>query len=71
VEAVQGENETLSEEDAVRRVVERRRTEAAFFARAEAAWQAYRSTGAAVPAKEVVAKLQGKLDAHRKQLLGG
>jgi Arc/MetJ-type ribon-helix-helix transcriptional regulator len=73
VEAVLGENETLSEfvEDAVRRAVERRRIEAEFLARREAAWQAYRSTGAAVPADEVLDKLQSKLDARRKQLLGG
>lgn len=73
VEAVLAENETLSEfvEDAVRRAVERRHLEASFLARGQAAWEAYGRTGTAVPAEEVLAKLQGKLDARRKQLRGG
>ena len=72
LEAVLGKDETLTEfvEDAVRRAVERRRVQAAFYARGEAAWQEYLRTGVATPAKHVLAELQSRLDARRKQLRG-
>lgn len=65
-----GERETLTEfvESAVRRAVEYRRIQAEFLARGEAAWQEYRRTGVASPADEVLAKLQAKVDAKRKEL---
>jgi predicted transcriptional regulator len=71
LEAVLQENESLSEfvEEAVRRAVERRRVETAFHSRGEKAWKAYQRTGHAVPAEEVLAKLQAKLQARRKELL--
>jgi hypothetical protein len=72
LEAVLGESETVTEfvEDAVRSAVERRRAEAEFLARGEAAWQAYVSSGLAVPAEDVLAKVQDRLEARRKQLAG-
>lgn len=72
LDAVLVENETLSEfvEDAVRRAVERRRVESAFHARGEAAWQNYERSGVAVPAQEVLGKMQSRLDARRRKMLG-
>lgn len=72
LDAVLGEGETLSEfvESAVRRAVEHRRVEQAFHARGDASWQAYSRTGKAVPAEQVLGKMQRRLDARRKQLLG-
>ena len=72
LDAALGEDETLSEfvEEAVRRAVERRRVETSFLARGEAAWQAHLRDGKAVPAENVLEKLQKKLDARRKQLQG-
>lgn len=68
LEAVLSDKETLSEfvEEAVRRAVERRRVEAAFHGRGEAAWQQYQRTGQAVPAATVLGKLQARLDAARR-----
>lgn len=70
LESVLGEKETLTDfmEMAVRRAVEQRRVEVDFRARAEAAWQDYQRTGVAVPADEVLAKLQDRIDAKRKAL---
>lgn len=70
LDAVLAENETLSEfvEDAVRRAVERRRVEASFHARGEAAWQAFARTGAAVSSDDVLGKMQARLEVRRQQL---
>ena len=72
LEEVLAKDETLSDfvEDAVRRAVERRRVEAAFRARGDAAWQAYLRTGQAKPAEQVLAEMQARLDSRRKKLLG-
>jgi len=72
LEAVLGDNETLTEfvEDAVRRAVERRRVQAEFYARGEAAWQEYLRTGASVPADDVMDKLQAKIEKRRQELIG-
>ena len=73
LDSVLDENETLSEfvEEAVRRAVERRRVQAAFYGRGEAAWQAYRRNCVAVPAEEVLKRLQAKIDAKRRRLARG
>jgi predicted transcriptional regulator len=70
LDAVLGENETLSEfvEDAVRRAVEYRRVQAAFLAKGDQAWDEFQRTGQAIDADEVLATLQGRLDARRRQL---
>jgi Arc/MetJ-type ribon-helix-helix transcriptional regulator len=70
LEAVLQDGETLSEfvEASVRSAVEFRRVQARFHERGEAAWQDYQRTGLSVPADEVLAKLQEKLDAKRKRL---
>jgi Arc/MetJ-type ribon-helix-helix transcriptional regulator len=72
LEAVLHQGETLSEfvEASVRRAVAFRRVQTRFHERAQAAWERYESTGVSVAADEVLAKLQGKLDAKRKQLGG-
>lgn len=70
LESVLRDGETLSEfvEASMRNAVEFRRMQANFQARGEAAWQQYQRTGEHVSAKNVLAKLQGRLDAKRKQL---
>ncbi len=70
LEAVLRQGETLSEfvEAAVRSAVEFRRVQTRFHERGQAAWEHYESTGESVPADKVLAKLQAKLDARRKQL---
>ena len=70
LEAVLRQGESLSEfvEASVRNAVEFRRAQARFHERGQAAWEHYRSTGLSVPAHEVLASLQAKLDARRKQL---
>ena len=70
LDAVLGENETLSEfvEDAVRRAVEYRRVQAAFLAKGDQAWAEFQRTGQAIDAEDVLATLQGRLDARRRQL---
>lgn len=70
LEAVLKQGETLSEfvEASVRSAVEFRRVQTRFHERGEAAWQHYQRTGASVPADDVLAKLQAKLDARRKRL---
>ena len=70
LESVLRQGETLSEfvETSVRNAVAFRRTQTRFHERGQAAWAHYQSTGASVPAEEVLAMLQAKLDARRKQL---
>jgi predicted transcriptional regulator len=72
VESVLNEGETLSEfvEATVRSAVEFRRMQMEFQARADAAWKRFQKTGKARPAEEVVAALQSKLDARRRELQG-
>jgi hypothetical protein len=70
LESVLRQGETLSDfvEASVRNAVEYRRTQTRFQARAQTAWEHYERTGASVSGKDVVAKLQAKLDAKRKKL---
>lgn len=70
LESVLRDGETLSEfvEASMRNAVEFRRMQSNFQARGEAAWQEYQRKGEQVSAKDVLAKLQGRLDAKRKQL---
>lgn len=70
VESVLNEGETLSEfvEATVRRAVEFRRMQMAFQARADAAWKRFQKSGKGRPAEEVVAELQSRLDAQRREL---
>ena len=70
LEAVLRQGESLSEfvEASVRSAVEFRRVQTRFHERGQAAWEHFRRTGASVPAGEVLAKLQAKLDAKRKKL---
>ncbi len=72
LEAVLLQGETLSEfvEASVRNAVEFRRAQNSFHERGQAAWEHYERTGVSVPAEEVLAKLQAKLDGRRKQLGG-
>lgn len=64
--------ETLSGfvEASVRNAVAFRRVQTRFHDRGQAAWQHYQGTGESVSTDEVLAKLQTKLDAKRKQLVG-
>ena len=64
------QGETLSGfvEASVRSAVEFRRVQTRFHERGQAAWEHHQSTGVSVPVDEVLAKLQAKLDARRKQL---
>jgi len=70
LESVLNQGETLSGfvEACVRSAVEFRRAQARFHERGEAAWQHHQRTGRSVPAADVLAKLQAKLDAKRKRL---
>lgn len=70
LEAVLRQDESLSSfvEASVRSAVEFRRVQHDFHARGEAAWQEFLRTGESVPADQVLAKLQAKLDARRAQL---
>lgn len=72
LEAVLQEGETLSEfvEASVRSAVAFRRVQTRFHERGLAAWEDYKATGESLSAAEVLAKLQAKLDAKRKQLGG-
>jgi hypothetical protein len=72
VESVLGEGETLSGfvEATVRSAVEFRRMQMEFQARADAAWRRFHKTGNGRPADDVVAALQSKLDARRRELQG-
>ena len=72
LEAVLKKGETLSEFvlTSVRSAVETRRVQQRFHERGQAAWEHYQRTGESVPAEEVLATLQAKLDLRRKQLGG-
>ncbi|MCW7539667.1 hypothetical protein OOT46_17650 [Aquabacterium sp. A7-Y] len=72
LEAVLHPGETLSEfvEASVRKAVEYRRVQTRFHQRGETAWENYQRTGVTVSADEVLERLQGKLDAKRRQLEG-
>ncbi len=70
LDAVLRHDETLSEfiASAVRSAVHRRREQTAFRRRGEAAWIDYQATGQAAAAADVMARLQGLLEARRRQL---
>ena len=70
LESVLREGETLSEfvEASMKSAVEFRRMQASFQAQGEAAWQQFQRTRQHVAAGEVIAKLQGRLDAKRQQM---
>lgn len=70
LQSVLREGETLSEfvEASMRSAVEFRRMQTSFQAQGEAAWRQFQRTGQHVAAAEVIAKLQGRLDAKRKQM---
>jgi predicted transcriptional regulator len=72
LEAALLEGETLSGfvEASVRNAVAFRRAQTQFHARGQTAWEHYQATGESVSTDEVLAKLQAKLDAKRKQLGG-
>jgi hypothetical protein len=72
LEAVLQPDETLSEfvEASVRRAVEERQAQTQFQERGQVAWENYRRSGVAVPAEQVLGKLQARLDARRRQLGG-
>lgn len=72
LEAVLCQGETLSDfvEASVRNAVEFRRVQTRFHERGQAAWEHYERTGVSVSTDDVVANLQAKLDAKRKQLGG-
>lgn len=72
IDAVLQEGETLSGfvEASVRSAVEFRRRQTRFRERGRIAWEHYQSTGVSVSADEVLARIQAKLDAKRKQLGG-
>ena len=67
LEAVLQEGETMSQfvESAVRSVVEKRKQQAEFVRRGIAAIQDTQRTGAGVPADEVLARLQARLEAAK------
>jgi len=71
-ESVLAEGETLSSfiQASVAQAIEQRRLKAAFDQRADDALAHYQRTGEFHPADEVVGRLQGKLDARRRQLRG-
>jgi hypothetical protein len=68
--AVLRQRETLSEfvETSVGNAIEYRRGPASFQARGEAAWQRHLHLDDALPAGDVMARLQAKLDAQRQKL---
>lgn len=68
LEGVLEEGETLSQfvESAVRSVVERRKHQAEFVRRGIAAIQETRFSGSGVPAEQVVARLEDRLNAARR-----
>jgi hypothetical protein len=72
LESVLRAGESLSEfvETSVRNAVEFRRTQMAFHARGEAAWQAYQHDGQAYPAEQIVDELRDMLVARSEQLKG-
>lgn len=68
LEGVLEEGETLSQfvESAVRSVVERRKHQAEFVRRGIAAIQEAKRIGSGIPAEQVVARLEAKLNAARQ-----
>lgn len=72
LEAALREGETLSEfiESSMRSAVAFRQMQTRFHARGQAAWEHHQATGDSVAAQDALAKLQAKLDAHRKRLGG-
>ncbi|HRO61867.1 MAG TPA: YlcI/YnfO family protein [Burkholderiaceae bacterium] len=68
LESLLNPGETVSEfvETAVLRAVRFRRERRHFHGRGEAAWRSYQRTGLSVPAGDVLASLQAKLDACRQ-----
>ena len=70
LESVLREGETLTAfvESTMRNAIAFRRVQDEFHARAQAASDEYHRTGVSVPVDAVLAKLQAKLDAKRKQL---
>ena len=68
LEGVLAEGETLSQfvESAVRSVVEKRKHQAEFVRRGIAAIQETQRTGSGIPAEQVVARLEAKLNAARQ-----
>lgn len=68
IEGVLEEGETLSQfvESAVRSVVERRRHQAKFVSCGIVAIQETQRTGSGIPAEQVVARLEAKLNAARQ-----
>ena len=70
-EAVLKEGETLSSfiETAVRETAERRRVQAEFIARGLAASAQAKRTGVYIPAEEVFAKLEVRIEARRQELM--
>ena len=72
LEAVLEEGETLSAfvESTVRSAVAFRRMQTLFHARGQAAWDHCQNTGESTSGADVLANLQAKLDARRRQLGG-
>lgn len=72
LEGVLREGETLSDflEAAVRQAVAYRRMQTEFDARADAAWSRFQQTGIGAPAAEVVAEMDVRLEARRRELRG-
>lgn len=72
LDAVLRPGETLTDfvEVAVRNAVEYRRVQTDFASRCDASLAEYERTGVAIPAAQVVAKLEAKLAKRRKQLGG-
>ncbi len=72
LEAVLHDGESLSGfvEQSVRDAVAWRLAQAAFHARGDAAWADVAAGGASSPAGEVLARLQRRVDARRRQLGG-
>jgi len=72
LEAVLHKGETLSEfvEASVRNAVAFRQMQTRFHARGQAAWEHFLDTGESLSADDMLAKLEAKLDAKRKQLRG-
>ena len=70
LESVLEQGETLTDfvEATVRKAIAFRRVQTDFHARALAASAEYHRTGVAVPAEEVLDRLQRKLEARRKKL---
>jgi len=70
LKAVLRDDETVEHfvEEAVRRAVQIRRSEEAFRARGEAAWQEYQRTGKSFPLDDVLTELRAMTAMRRKQL---